>query len=136
LLVEEYHGGQRGEIDALQGFWQRSLRLALPELPEATLHDVLLASREALLNALQHGCGGRADQTASFQISFSPRPQTLRVRLADPGPGHDFDPARQEHGKTEHLADAHRGLLLIRNLADQVMLTRRGACLTMDFSWP
>jgi len=40
LILEQYHGGQAGQIDEMQAFWARSLMLAAPDLPETILHDV------------------------------------------------------------------------------------------------
>jgi hypothetical protein len=34
------------------------------------LHDILLASREAVLNAMTHGCAKNQHCRLSFQISF------------------------------------------------------------------
>ena len=135
LILEHYHGGQTGEIDELQAFWQRSLMLAAPELPAARQFDVLLASREALLNALQHGCGGRPEHRASFQIACCPSRQAVRVRVSDPGPGHHFNLAEHERHAAEDLAETHRGLILVNHLASGVDCQRNGASLKMDFTW-
>jgi DNA-binding response OmpR family regulator/anti-sigma regulatory factor (Ser/Thr protein kinase) len=135
LLLEQYHGGQSGDIDLFQAYWQRSLRLAMPELPAAAEHDVLLAAREALLNALKHGCSGRPDQPATFQVACSPQSQTIRVRVDDFGPGHEFDCAHHQRLATADLPEAHRGLFLIKQLANRVDFQRGGASVTMDFTW-
>ena len=134
LILEQYHGGQAGEIDEIQAFWWRSLTLAAPELPEDRLHDVLLASREALLNALHHGCGGRAGQSATYQAAYSTASQTLRVRVSDPGPGHHFDLARHERRAGRELVENQRGLILIKHLASTVDFARNGASVVLDFA--
>ena len=136
LLLEQYHGGQAGEIDEFQSYWQRSFALAVPQLSPARLHDILLASREAVLNALNHGCGGRPDQWARFQAAYCPQPQIVRVRVSDSGPGHHFDPAQPERIDGGVLVDKHRGLMLIRRLASSVDFGLKGASITMDFNWP
>jgi len=135
LFYAQYHGGQSGEIDALQAAWRRSLMLALPELPEAKLFDVLLASRETVLNALNHGCGGDATQVASFQAAYSVSPRALRIRVCDPGPGHHFDLPRHEQHAAQQLAEAHRGLILVKHLATRVDRQREGATIILDFLW-
>jgi len=135
LILEQYHGGQTGEIDELQAFWERSLMLAAPELPPSTVHDVLLASREALLNALQHGCGGRAGQRAGFQIAYCRSQQTIRARVCDSGPGHHFNLAEHESFAAWELAEAHRGLILVRHLASGMDSLNNGASLKLDFAW-
>ena len=136
LIVECYHGGQTGDIDRLQALWQRSLTLAVPGLPESRLHDVLLASRESLLNALLHGCGGRPDRAAGFQAAYCPARQTLRVRVDDSGPGHHFDLAGQERLAAHEPPEKHRGLMLIHRLAGNLAFERDGAGVLMDFDWP
>jgi CheY-like chemotaxis protein/anti-sigma regulatory factor (Ser/Thr protein kinase) len=135
LLLEQYYGGQCGEIDQLQAYWRRSLLLAMPELPESRQHDVLLAAREALLNALKHGCGESPARLASFQIAGCSSRRTLRVRVNDSGPGHHFDLAHHQKLAAEELLTEHRGLILINQLSSRVDFKRNGAGVTMDFSW-
>ena len=136
VLAERYHGGQLAEIDRLQAYWRRSLTLALPELPEAQLHDVLLAAREAVLNALQHGCGGSAHRTADFQVAYNAAQRAVRVRVEDPGPGHEFDLLRHERFLERELVDVHRGLILVKHLASHLRFERKGATVVMDFGVP
>lgn len=135
LISERYHGGSAGEIDEFQAFWERSLALAVPELPEAKLHDILLASREALLNALKHGCHGRAEEAARFEVAVSRQDRTISVRVSDPGAGHDFDFAEHEKRSANQLAEEHFGLILIHHLADSVSVDNKGANITMKFNW-
>jgi anti-sigma regulatory factor (Ser/Thr protein kinase) len=133
LILAEYRGNQADEIDVLQAFWQRSVGLAAPEIPEQIAHDFLLASREALLNALCHGCCGRDDAKASFQVAYCAFSQIIRVRVVDPGPGHNFNVAAHENDAAASLVEKHRGLILIKHLANRVIFEREGASLTMDF---
>ena len=133
LVIERYHGGQVSQIDDLEASWQRSLRLALPELPEAVLHDVLLASREAVLNSLKHGCGGRPERRAKIQISCQAGQQRLRVWVEDEGPGHHFNVPAHEQALAGGALNAHLGLILIQHLAQSVNFERQGASVTMDF---
>jgi CheY-like chemotaxis protein/anti-sigma regulatory factor (Ser/Thr protein kinase) len=135
LVLSQHHGEQSGAIDEFQALWRRCLNLAVPELPEGTLHDVLLASREALLNALTHGCGGHANRSACFQIACAPALQIVRVRVCDPGLGHDFSPG-PERRADEAPAEGHRGLILINHLASRADFQNHGASVVMDFAWP
>jgi len=134
LVVEEYHGGQARSIDSLQEQWRRSLEFCLPQLSEEVSYNVLLCSREAVINALQHGCAGRADRTARFQISYHPAQKLIRAQVHDPGPGHRFDLARHEVAAYEQLIDAHRGLMIMHCMAARVVSARNGASLIMDFA--
>jgi DNA-binding response OmpR family regulator/anti-sigma regulatory factor (Ser/Thr protein kinase) len=134
LLTESYSIEDIPRIDELQDYWRASLNLALENPPSAVLHDVLLCSREAVLNALTHGC--KAGQRSVFQACIDPRRRSLRLRIEDPGGGHDFIPPHSnEAGETvaDGLAALHRGLLLIDHLCPKVQRERRGAGLTLDF---
>jgi anti-sigma regulatory factor (Ser/Thr protein kinase) len=135
LLLAKYHGGRAGDIDEVQAYWRRSLLMAVPELPESGQHDVLLAARESLLNALTHGCSGSPDQLASFQIGYNSLHRILRVRVRDSGPGYQFDFDRHQSSATDELLEDHRGLLLIKHLASSVDFKRNGTSITMDFTW-
>lgn len=133
LLFEEYFRTHGPRIDQLQSQWERSLQTALPGLPEAKLFDLLLCSREAVINAIQYGCAANPDQPCSYEITYQPESQIVRVSINDPGPGHAFDWSAYEKQAEEQLLDAHRGLILMNRLPDQTRLDRRGASITMDF---
>ncbi len=133
LVLWRYRGDQAAEIDGFAAYWRRSLRLAIPDLSDASEHDIVLATREALLNAMDHGCCGRADLRASLQISYRPRTRTLRVWIDDPGPGHTFDYAAYAEAAANELLTEHRGLIFIHNLANAVRYERNGASIRMDF---
>ena len=133
VLHETSHGGQGPEIDALQSRWTNSLELGLPDMAEDRRFDVLLATRELVLNAMKHGCNGSPDRACQLSIVFNSTERTLRVVVADPGEGHHFDwhPSQDD----EALADLHRGLFLVNRLATRVSTQRHGAEVTLDFSY-
>jgi FixJ family two-component response regulator/anti-sigma regulatory factor (Ser/Thr protein kinase) len=133
VLHETYHGGQGGEIDRAQARWQRSLQLALAELSESRLFDILLTLRETVLNAIQHGCGGQPDQTCRVTVAVDTHQRFVRTVVSDSGPGHDYNWLTPERSDT--LVDLHRGLELIHRLTTNVNTARNGAELTLDFSY-
>ena len=133
LMVEQYRGDQASEIDALAASWQRNLKLALPDLSAAAEHDIVLATREAMLNAMNHGCQRQASQLVTFQMSYQHGRQGIRIQVDDPGAGHQFDFAAHGEESAEELIDEHRGLIFIKNLAHAVKFERNGASLTLDF---
>jgi CheY-like chemotaxis protein len=132
LLLANYQSAQIRDIDKLQEHWENSLRIALPELGQAILYAVLLCTREALINALTHGCaeGG----SAKIRIVYKSSTNTLLVQVSDPGPGHAF--AIEEHLKSDQLdlVEKHRGLMLIRSFATRTSTRRNGADFQMEFS--
>ncbi len=133
VLQESYQGTKTPPIDDWQNLWERSLQLALPDLPESRRFDVLLALRESLINALLHGCAGRPDLQGQLTITVNLAQRTLRTIVSDPGPGHDF--SRKPHEAADELADLHRGLNLINRLATRMTSNRNGAELILDFRY-
>lgn len=133
LLHESYSGTKSPAVDEWQNLWERSLELALPDMPESRRFDVLLALRESMINAIIHGCAGQPDRKAHLTISVNFAQRTLRSIISDPGQGHDF--SRQPHEEADELADLHRGLNLINRLATQLTANRKGAELILDFRY-
>ncbi|MFO1487522.1 MAG: SpoIIE family protein phosphatase [Verrucomicrobiota bacterium] len=134
LLVEQYNGSQLNQIDNLQVFWTRSLLFCLPEISPDDTFNIILAAREAVLNALQHGCAGREDKQAQFVLSYCPAKNLLRMFISDEGSGHHFDYEQHQAIAANELIDKHRGLVMIHNLASQVTMERDGADMILDFA--
>jgi serine/threonine-protein kinase RsbW len=92
----------------------------------AAAFPIETALREALANAVLHGCGDDAAQIIECNLSCSPRGE-IHIVVRDPGPGFDLvavpDPLREENVRSNH----GRGLYLIRHLMDQVWFERGGA---------
>lgn len=134
ILAEQYNGSQTEEIDKLVTLWRRNLKVALPNLDEAVEYNILLASREATLNAMEHGCCGSADKPLRFQISFDPDREVICVWVDDCGRGHNFDINSHFESTSTELIEEHRGLIFILNLAHPVRFERNGASVIMEFS--
>ncbi len=134
IVLWRYRGDDSAQIDAMVEYWRRSLRLAVPQMPDQVEHDILLATREAMLNALHHGCGGDPSLRVALHISYRPASETIRVIVEDPGPGHGFDPAAYAERTAGELVTEHRGLMFIHFLATEVRSLRNGATIEMDFS--
>ena len=85
IVLEEYNAMHIGEVDTWMERWSRSLRLAIPHLTSAVEHDLCLAGREALLNALKHGCLQFPECPAMFQIGYRADSGLLRLWVQGPG---------------------------------------------------
>ncbi|MFA5263365.1 MAG: response regulator [Opitutaceae bacterium] len=133
VLAEIIPGASHGEIDRIQAFLGKSLKVAFPALDDAVLADSLLCIREALLNALIHGCGRKPDRYAFLQAAHDIKTNMLHLSIADDGKGHFFDFDKHENVAAESLIPEHRGLVLMKNLADRMHLSARGNRLSMDF---
>jgi serine/threonine-protein kinase RsbW len=87
--------------------------------------EVETALREALANAIRHGCAGDASKTVQCSVSCD-HERGMLIVVRDPGPG--FDPAQIPspiHG--QHLFSSHgRGIYLINQLMDEVRFERGG----------
>lgn len=133
VLRDVLRGDALSRIDAVQAHWERSLRVALPEVDEDRLFDVLLALREAVINALAHGCRGLAERSATLVVSHRVAPQSVTVCVKDDGDGHAFDFLSHEAAASRALLPEHRGLVLMRNLASRLTLTEHGTRVLMEF---
>jgi anti-sigma regulatory factor (Ser/Thr protein kinase) len=83
------------------------------------------ALREALANAVVHGCGG--DRTKKVQCSVAcDESRGMLIVVRDPGPG--FDPAalRAPLVGREIFSTHGRGIYLINQLMDEVRIERGG----------
>jgi len=87
--------------------------------------QVRLALEEALINAVEHGCGG--DPTKEIQCSVScDEEKGMLIVVRDPGPG--FDPSSLPSPVVgENLYKTHgRGIYLINQLMDEVRFENGG----------
>ena len=131
LIAEDYGQETIPSIDRIQERWVRSLQLALPALSDSVRYDLVLCAREAVLNALKHGCSNNGK--TRFQVLYEPARELLRARVWDPGSGYDFDVAEHAAGDRWNPVEDHRGLLLMQVHAPHVSLGRGGAEVTMEF---
>jgi serine/threonine-protein kinase RsbW len=87
--------------------------------------EIEMALREALANAVNHGCGGDASQVVECSVSCRESGEVVIV-VRDPGPG--FDPASIPSPVAgENVYSTHgRGIYLITRLMDDVWFERGG----------
>lgn len=92
--------------------------------------EIEMALREALANAVLHGC--KADPTKKVEISVTgDREQGITIVVCDPGSG--FDPASvPSPDEDSHLHSDHgRGIFLITRMMDEVTHERNGTVIRM-----
>lgn len=133
LMRQVLPGDAIRRVDDLQAYWERSLRVALPDAEEDRLFDVLLSLREGAINALKHGCGSSPHRSACILAAYTAATRTLALRVRDDGAGHEFDLQNHETAAARGLIAEHRGLVLMKNLAARLELAERGAQVTMEF---
>jgi len=108
------------------------------ELPEGERERLLLAFREILLNAMEHGAGFDSDQHVEVAAMHTERAMVFYVH--DPGPG--FEPESLEHAavgnpEDDPLAHAERraelgmrpggfGILVAKKIVDELIYSEAG----------
>jgi anti-sigma regulatory factor (Ser/Thr protein kinase) len=108
------------------------------ELPEPDRDALLLAFREILMNAMEHG--GQLDPGQIVEVSAVRTARTIVYYVKDPGPGFDrgdlahaavsnppHDPVAHAAARTEQgLRPGGFGLLLARKVVDEMIYSERG----------
>ena len=100
------------------------------ELGKEKKFEIEMALREALANAIVHGCKG--DPTKKVECTVSGDLETgIQIVVRDPGAG--FDPAALPSPTDEaNLHSDHgRGILLINKLMDEVTHEQNGTVIRM-----
>lgn len=101
------------------------------KLTEVNYGNVIVASTEACLNAINHGAKNDSNQRVLFDLEIDEKEITIVV--TGKGAGFDYmnlpdptDPANIEKG-------SGRGIFIIKNLSDSLEFENNGAKVTMKF---
>ena len=108
------------------------------DLPEADEDRVAIASREMLLNAMEHG--GKFDPERRIEIAYLRARHVVLIRIKDPGEGFSLkenldtaannpedDPLRhQKHREARGIRPGGYGILLAKNLVDELFYGEKG----------
>jgi DNA-binding NarL/FixJ family response regulator len=110
----------------------------IADLPDAERHQVATASRELLLNAIEHG--GKLDPNKYVEIDYVRARHMVTCRITDPGPGFALDdvphaaicnPADDPFRhialrEAQGMRPGGFGVLVARNLVDQLIYSEDG----------
>lgn len=92
--------------------------------------EIETALREALANAILHGC--KCDPTKKVDcIVTANREQGIQIVVRDPGTGYDPSAIPSPTEGSNLYSEHGRGILLINQLMDEVKLERNGAVIRM-----
>ncbi len=90
---------------------------------------IILAAREAVLNAIRHGNGG--DRSKRFRLRYLVRPAEVLVEVEDEGYGFDPDCAPDALQAWEDQQPRGRGLFLMRSYASWICFNPTGNRVTI-----
>jgi anti-sigma regulatory factor (Ser/Thr protein kinase)/ActR/RegA family two-component response regulator len=111
---------------------------AFLNLPEVDEDKVAIASREMLLNAMEHG--GKFDPERRIEIAYLRARHVVLIRIKDPGEGFSLaenldtaannpqdEPLRhQKHREAQGIRPGGYGILLAKNLVDELFYGEKG----------
>lgn len=100
-------------------------------------HNALaIAVIEAGTNAIQHG--NQYDESKLVDLAFEIHPRSLRIIVKDKGRGFNLDQVESELKDADPLRFRGRGILIMRELMDQVDFdfTKTGTTVTLAKSVP
>lgn len=86
---------------------------------EAEVMEVDLALREALANAIRHGCGSDPSKQIQCCVTYDD-PGEIVIIIRDPGPGFDAAAVPDPLAPANVLKSSGRGVYLINQLMDEV----------------
>jgi anti-sigma regulatory factor (Ser/Thr protein kinase) len=110
------------QLEAVERFCVDLRVMLQPWVPDKERFAVELLLREALTNAVLHGCG--ADSERRVHCEIAALEGGMRIRVADDGEG--FDWRKQLCSEPEPLAETGRGLPILNSYANQVSYSEKG----------
>ncbi len=110
----------------------------IADLPDPERHEVAIAFREMLLNAIEHG--GRLDPDQYVEIEYVRARNMVACHVRDPGPGFTLDEiphaaiANPDHDPIRHIALREEqglrpggfGVMLAQKLVDELIYSQDG----------
>jgi len=81
-----------------------------------------LAIQEGIANAMRHGNG--LDKRKSIQVTFTPLPSRLEIRIQDSGPGVDLATLPNPNLPENLLKPCGRGVYFMKQVMDDVIMER------------
>ena len=118
-------------VENIQPMVQRVMDLARElHCDEGKDMEIGLALQEALANAIVHGCKNDHSKTVSCRVECTP-PAEMLIVVRDSGPGFEPEKVANPLGADGLQSDHGRGILLIRQLMNEVHFERGGTELHM-----
>jgi serine/threonine-protein kinase RsbW len=120
-----------GDVKAISPVVERVLTLAAEmECAKGKEFEIETALREALANAIRHGCQGDPSREVQCCVACD-RERGMLIVVRDPGPGFDPGQIRSPVVGENVLFHHGRGIYLINQLMDEVSFHERGTEIRM-----
>ena len=137
FFFQSYPGNTVEAIDHYQTVWEKSIQLCLQHISEKTLWNISLCIREALINALNHGCKKQEDLNAMLTLSLNPELNVIIMRITDDGAGYEtaptpLNPEVITQSKKEHISF---GLSIIRSYSVSCDISNNGSTMVAQFKF-
>jgi len=101
------------------------------QVSEDMYGNMLVATTEAVTNAIYHG--NKSDPAKKVNVGIVHNPHSITFTISDQGPGFDYynlpDPTAPENLEKE----CGRGIFLMKHLADQLIFSENGRVVEMTF---
>lgn len=114
-------------LDAIEEFLAEVRRRVQDALPQADCFAAELLAREALTNAVVHGC--HADPGKHVLCAMRLRGRRLTIAVQDEGEGFDWRALWNRPGRTS--ASSGRGIPILRTFAIRVRYNEKGNAVTI-----
>lgn len=119
IVVRKEFNSDRKILPELEGIFRQIQNLF--QLSHEKFHNILVATTEAVINAIQHGNKFNLNKKVFFSVEAFDK--KIIVVVQDEGKG--FDPSNVEDPRTPEnlLKERGRGIFIIRQLADSVSIS-------------
>jgi serine/threonine-protein kinase RsbW len=101
---------------------------------DSVYEDIWVAVTEAANNAMRHGNRDNPEKTVEICCKLDERSQILSLIVKDEGPGFDFDNIPDPTTPENIQRVNGRGVFLMKELAQAIFYSNRGARVDMLFS--
>jgi len=132
ITVKKEVNSDRKILAELEGLFQQ-IQNSFP-LSHEKFHNILVATTEAVINAIQHG--NKFDLNKKVLLSVEAFDKKIIIVVQDEGKG--FDPSSIEDPRTPEnlLKERGRGIFIIRQLANSVSIRsgENGTVIEMRFN--
>jgi len=121
----------RADVSVLAGVTQQVMEVIQGmECAQGKEFEVELGLHEALVNAVEHGCGHDSSKSVQLTVCCDKSRGILMI-VRDPGPGFDLDSIPSPIQGENLFSSGGRGIFLINRLMDEVHYAKGGTEIRM-----